>query len=92
MKLHLDKYVNPNPNWKDLIGKYIKDADVIIYEKWQSPLETTAIGYSHFRCKTYQYGQAKAVLILDENEYVLDVFIYDVGLDQPDNTHTWQII
>ena len=89
MKLHLDKNLSSDPDWKDLIGKHVNDVDVIVHQKWQYPWETIAIGYNHLRCKTYQYGTAKAVLILDESKCVLDVFVYDIGQDKPDNSHTW---
>ena len=81
--LNLKNHVNPDPDWKSLLGKKINDVNAMVEEKWSFPLKTDARGIDGLRCIQYQNRDMKAILVFDTDECLLDVFEYGIEMDRP---------
>lgn len=81
--LDLKKFVDPDPDWKSLIGKRSNAVEAIVIEKWSCLLKTYACGVDGLKCIQYQNQDRKVVMVFDRDDCLLDVFEYCVDMDRP---------
>ena len=84
MSLHLDWNTKSQPEWKDYIGKEYSQVNKEILGHWPNSIIIDALGYNGHRCVEYRDQLDRALVFFDNQDQVIDVFVYSIGLDEPE--------
>ena len=78
MALHLTKNLKLEPEWTSFIHKDIKAVVGEINKIWNCPLRSETLGYDGQKCIEYQHQVFRAIIIVDANDIILNVFRFNL--------------